>query len=130
MKAILSIKPKYVQNIIAGTKKFEFRKQPLNPAIKQVYIYSSAPQKRIIGYFEVKQIVSDTPENLWERFRKSAGISEDEFFAYYDGRSRGYAISIKNLTVLKKPINPYKYFKKFTPPQSFMYMPERQGRAA
>jgi predicted transcriptional regulator len=95
-----------------------------------VYIYSSAPEKRIIGYFEVKQIFSDTPQNLWARFRKSAGISESEFFAYYDGRSTGYAISIKNLTVLKRPIDPYKHFKKFTPPQSFMYMPERRSSAA
>lgn len=82
------------------------------------------------SYFEVKQIISDTPENLWARFRKSAGISESEFFAYYDGRSTGYAISIKNLTVLKRPIDPYKHFKKFTPPQSFMYVPERRSSAA
>jgi predicted transcriptional regulator len=129
MKVILSIKPKYVKSIVAGSKKYEFRKQPLNPSIKQVYIYSSAPDKRIIGYFEVKQIISDTPQNLWARFRKSAGISESEFFAYYDGRSTGYAISIKNLTVLKRPIDPYKRFKKFTPPQSFMYMPARRGLA-
>lgn len=122
MNALLSIKPKYVKNILAGTKQFEFRKQPLRSSVKRVYIYCSAPEKKIVGYFELRKIIQDTPENLWYRFQKTAGISSGEFFQYYDGKDIGYAISISNLIVLKKPIDPYKRFQNFTPPQSFLYL--------
>lgn len=122
MNALLSIKPKYVKNIIAGTKQFEFRKQPLSPSVKRVYIYCSAPEKKIIGYFELREVIQDTPKNLWHRFKNEAGISSGDFFQYYDGKEVGYAISISNLIVLKKPIDPYKRFENFTPPQSFLYL--------
>lgn len=124
MNAILSIKPKYVKHIIEGTKQFEFRKQPLPKNIERVFIYSSAPEKRIIGYFQVSRVFKDTPKNLWSRFNKKAGISLDEFFEYYDGRQTGYAIGISNLFVLARPIDPYKQFVNFCPPQSFSYVRE------
>jgi predicted transcriptional regulator len=124
MNAILSIKPKYVRHIIDGTKRFEFRKQPLPKAIKRVFIYSSAPEQRIIGHFQISQIVEDTPKNLWNRFSKKAGISSTEFFEYYAGRQTGYAISISKLFLLEQPVDPYKHMDNFNPPQSFSYLRE------
>ena len=40
---LLSIKPEYVNKIIAGTKKYEFRKHLAQGDIQKIIIYSTAP---------------------------------------------------------------------------------------
>ena len=122
MNVILSIKPKYVKHIIDGKKQFEFRKKPLPKSIERIFIYSSAPEKRIVAYFDLLDTFADTPKKLWRRFNKESGISSREFFNYYQGKKIGYAISISNLYILKKTIDPYKKIKNFCPPQSFTYL--------
>ena len=63
--ALLSIRPEYVQQIIEGTKKVEFRKKVFSNTVKKVVVYSSYPQKRIVGYFRVTNIIIDTPLDIW-----------------------------------------------------------------
>ena len=59
---ILSIKPKYVQSILSGEKQYEFRKAIFkNRTIDRVFIYSSAPVKRIVALFEIGTILEDHP---------------------------------------------------------------------
>ena len=65
MDAILSIKPIYAKQILAGTKKVEFRKRSFKEKVRRVYIYASVPVKQIVGYFTFTEIDEDTPANLW-----------------------------------------------------------------
>jgi type I restriction enzyme S subunit len=59
MNVLLSIKPKYANQIVKGNKKYEFRKSVFkNRDLEMVYIYSSSPVKRIIGAFAIKMIFS------------------------------------------------------------------------
>ncbi|HET6989695.1 MAG TPA: ASCH domain-containing protein, partial [Bacteroidia bacterium] len=58
MNVLLSIKPKYAKAIIDGKKKVEFRKLPFKLNVNKVYIYSSAPEQKIIGYFTFDDIIS------------------------------------------------------------------------
>lgn len=122
MNALLSIKPKYVKKIIEGTKKYEFRKAIFKNNVKKVWIYESAPTKKIIGEFYVGIILSDSPEGLWEKLQDESGISEEEFFCYFDGKGKGYALEIKKFKLYKKKINPQETIPDFHPPQSFCYM--------
>lgn len=48
MDAILSIKPVYANQILAGTKKVEFRKRSFKEKVRRVYIYASVPVKQIV----------------------------------------------------------------------------------
>ena len=77
---ILSIKPIYANKILSGDKKVEFRKKKFKKTVDRVYIYSTSPQKAMVGYFTIKNIVEDTPANLWEKFKDIGGIDEDSFF--------------------------------------------------
>ena len=119
---LLSIKPKYVNAILRGEKKFEFRKViPRSKEIENIYIYSSAPIQKIVGKFSLRKIIQAHPEEIWEQCHEYAGISEAEFFQYYDGRVEAYSLCIADLEIFEEAICPYNTFKKFTPPQSFMY---------
>jgi len=121
MNVILSIKPEYAFKIFNGTKLFEFRKAIFkNPAVKKVIVYASSPVQRVIGEFEIDEILNYEKNQLWELTKLHSGISEDFFFQYFKEKQDGYAIRIKNTTMyqhskcLKADFN-------LLPPQSFAY---------
>jgi len=124
MDVLLSIKPKYVEKIIEGTKTYEFRKLVFKTLTEseRVYIYSSSPVKKIIGSFSVETIIEDKPRRLWDLCRNCAGISEKDFYEYFKNKETGFAISIKSLEIFDKPIDPYKNIENFRAPQSYCYI--------
>ncbi|CAN5448101.1 ASCH domain protein [soil metagenome] len=121
MNVLLSIKPKYANAILSGEKLVEFRKLAFKRKIERVYIYSSAPEQKIIGYFTIEDIVSDTPKELWKKFSSVGSISQVDFFEYFANKSIGYSIKIKSVNRFKKSRDPKEIFENFVPPQSFMY---------
>ncbi len=123
MNVILSIRPRYVKLMMEGTKKYEFRKVIFkNKNINNVYIYSTSPVKKIIGSFKIGEIVEDHPERLWDNFENFSGLSAREFFTYFNGVERGFAIRIESFEVFDDPLDPNDLIPGFVPPQSFCYL--------
>jgi predicted transcriptional regulator len=122
MKVLLSIKPQFAEKIFSGEKKFEFRRSIFkNPDIKTVLVYASAPIKKVIGEFEIDEIVYEDIETLWNMTGQQSGISKEYFTAYFTGKDQGYAIKIKNLRKFKTA-KCIRYDYNAAPPQSFMYV--------
>jgi predicted transcriptional regulator len=119
---ILSIKPIYANKILSGDKKVEFRKKKFKKTVDRVYIYSTSPQKTMVGYFTIKNIVEDTPANLWEKFKDIGGIDEDSFFEYYKDNEVGYSIIINEVEQFKAEKDPIEFLENFTAPQSYIYL--------
>ena len=65
-EALLPINPEHVNNIFQGKKKFEFRKVKYSRKIDRIYIYSTYPVMRIVGYVEVLNTLIDKPEKIWK----------------------------------------------------------------
>ncbi len=124
MNVILSIKPKYANAILSGEKKVEFRKASFKQEIEKVFIYSSAPEQRIIGYFTIDEIISDTPKNLWEEFNDVGSIDKFSFFEYFSNKSIGFSIKIKKVNKFRKSLDPKSVIQDFVPPQSYRYCDE------
>ncbi|WP_018391810.1 ASCH domain-containing protein [Bacillus sp. 37MA] len=122
MKVLLSIKPQYVQEIINGNKKFEYRKRIFKKNVESVVIYSTMPVGRIIGEFKIDRIIKDSPVELWNQTARYSGISKDSFLEYFSGRNNGFAIKIKEFVEYDEPINPKELDKDFTAPQSYKYI--------
>lgn len=123
MNVLLSIKPKYVEKILNGEKKFEFRKIVFKDGkkIEKVYIYSTSPVKKIVAYFTIEKIIEDEPEKLWKKCSNSSGVDRDEFFSYFKNKEKGYAIKINDLEEFEEPVDPKSHNPNFRPPQSFCY---------
>ena len=50
MKALLlSIKPEYVEKILQGEKKFEYRKRLAKEDVSYIYVYSTAPSMKVVS---------------------------------------------------------------------------------
>lgn len=78
----------------------------------------------IVGEFEISKILEDTPEKIWEDTEKQSGITKSFYDSYFENRDKAYALKIGNLKKYDNPINPYKIFENFIPPQSFRYLYE------
>ena len=122
MKVLLSIKPKFALKIFEGDKKFEFRKSIFKRAgITKVIVYASAPISKVIGEFEIADIIYEDLGKLWEETYKYAGIDEDYFYEYFAERERGYAIKIHQAKLYDNKLCIREHFG-LTPPQSFAYV--------
>ncbi|WP_342609245.1 ASCH domain-containing protein [Vibrio tritonius] len=123
MKALISIKPEFVEKILSGEKLFEYRKAIFKrPGVQSVVIYSTMPEGKIVGEFTIEQILAKHPEELWEQTKQASGINKKFFDEYFSNREMAYAIEIKDLTIYKEPIDPYKRDCAFKAPQSFKYL--------
>jgi len=124
MDVLLSIKPKYVEEIEKRTKKYEFRKCvfKLFEDTNRVFIYSSPPVKKIVGCFKVGKILEEHLRVLWQELKDFAGIDEEDFFKYFENKERGFAVSIEELNIFKNPIDPKEIKENFRPPQTFSYI--------
>jgi len=122
MNAILSIKPKYVNAILEGDKRYEFRKTSFRREVKEVFVYATKPIGKIVCKFYVGEIIEDKPEKLWENYRNLSGLTEEEFFTYFSGMRKGVAIEIEDVEKFIEPIDPKMIYPKFTPPQSWIYL--------
>jgi predicted transcriptional regulator len=122
MRVLLSIKPEYANKIFDGSKRFEFRRVIFKkPNIKTVVVYASSPVKKVIGEFEIENIISFDPKSLWGITKKYSGISEDFFFEYFSNRKVAHAIRIKSTMKYKEPLSIKDDFN-VIPPQSYGYL--------
>ena len=121
MNILLSIKPEFVNKILSHEKLYEFRKCIFKQEVERIYIYSTYPVKKIVGYFEVTDIICASPEELWELFSEVSGICKNEFFEYYFGVEKGFAIKIDNLVIFDEFID-MDMIDDFKAPQSFCYV--------
>jgi type I restriction enzyme, S subunit len=120
---LMSIKPKFVQAIFDGKKKFEFRRVIFSRRdIEQIIIYSSSPKQKIVGFIRVESILGGSPSSLWDTCKEQAGIDENQFFKYFEGKKYGYAIKIGDIRQFSQEINPRDLDQNFRPPQSFCYL--------
>lgn len=120
---LLSIKPRYIEQILSGEKKYEFRRNIPKQAIGKIYIYASSPVKRIVGIINCDDILEDELNNLWSICKEGGCISKEDFFRYFEGKKVGYAYSVKSFEEFKE----YKKLQEFgikNAPQSFMYIPK------
>lgn len=121
--ALMSIHPRYAHAILDGRKAVEFRKHPLAPDVSHVVVYSTVPDQKVLGYFEVDKQVELSPEALWEQYGDRGLIEKTRFFSYYEGRETGTGILIKRVFRCEHPRSLSDIGVK-TPPQNIQYLSE------
>lgn len=122
MKVLLSVKPEFVEKIFARTKKYEFRKALFKRSgVKYVIIYASAPIKRVVGEFEIDDILSDDVDVVWDKTKKYSGITKAFYKSYFQNRKVANAIKIGHIRKYEKSRQLSDYNIQQAP-QSFCYI--------
>lgn len=123
MNVILSIKPCFCDSIFKGLKLYEYRKKVFKLSdVEKVYVYASKPISKIVGYFTIKRIISDTPSIVWNITHGQGGISKKQFLDYFKGHAVAHAIEIDEVVKLDTPIEPKEAIEDFTAPQNYCYL--------
>ncbi len=120
---LLSIKPKYVDLILAGTKRVELRRSWPSNDIGVMVLYSSAPVQKLVGVAFVDRIEECDFERLWPLAdANGGGVTYDELKAYVAGKKTAFGVMINRVKIAEAQVDPKDLFPDFTPPQSFLYL--------
>jgi predicted transcriptional regulator len=118
---LLSINPEHVENILNGTKLYEFRKVRARAKISKIIIYSTAPEKMVVAEADIEEIIEDTLERVWELTCELSGISRDFYEAYYEGKRQAVAYKLKGVRKYSEPKSLSDFGLQHAP-QSFAYV--------
>lgn len=122
MRVLMSIKPEFVKKIASGEKTFEFRKILFKcSGIKTIVVYASSPVSKIVGEFNIDNILTDEPSKIWYLTHEKSGISKKYFDDYFHGKPIAHAISISSFKKYPYP-RPLSYVNVLRAPQSFCYI--------
>jgi len=122
MKVLLSIKPEFASKIFEGSKKYEYRRTIFKrTGVTTIVVYVSNPIKKVIGEFEIEGIIQEEPQSLWEKTGQQGGISKERFLNYFENKTKGYAIKVRDARMYDAPVPLYKLMVA-SPPQSFAYL--------
>ena len=122
MKAILlSIKPEYVDRILAGTKKYEYRKRLARSSGSVLLIYSTYPIMKVVAKVEILGTICAAPSTLWEQTKSNAGISRKKYREYFHGCKIACAYELGKVEIFDPPRDLSDYNVIFAP-QSFLYV--------
>lgn len=91
---LLSIKPEYSNRILAGTKKFEFRRQVAKRHVDQILIYSTFPEMKVVASVAVLGVLKEAPSKLWQKTKDFSGISHEKYSAYFSQKEFAYAYQL------------------------------------
>ena len=120
-KILISINPEHVENILNGTKKYEYRKIAAKKDISSIIIYETTPVKRIVAEAEIIDVLMFTPEELWAQTKDASGIDKVFFDEYFKGREVAYAYKLGKVKKYEPPKTLLEYGIKAAP-QSFVYI--------
>lgn len=121
-RILLSIHPEHAEAILMGSKGYEFRKVLFKEKVCEVVIYATSPVCRVIGTFEVEDIYSAPPADVWARAKDTAGVTEELFSKYFLNRELAHAIKVRKPVRFLRSKLLSKYLKSNVPPQSFCYL--------
>lgn len=120
-RMLLSINPCHVNNILNGTKRFEYRKLKCKRTVEQIVIYATYPIKSVVAIANVDEIIEGEPNDVWERTKSFSGIDHDFYSKYYEGSMKAVAYKLSHIKEFIPP-KPLSDFGLHTAPQSFAYI--------
>ena len=122
---VLSVKPKYSDNIVKGRKTVELRRRfPTSvPTGTLAFIYSTAPKKALVGFAEIESVAKKRVSTMWRTYRQEICINKRDFDSYFFGQEFGFALRFIKAKPFREAIDLSELRERFgfIPPQSFLY---------
>jgi predicted transcriptional regulator len=123
---LISIKPRYAEEILSGTKTVELRRRFSRnaPLPTRALIYASGSVGGLVGIMNIVEVVNSTPQSVWKRFGTKARVAREEYFAYFEGVDQAFALNIRMLAKFTRIISREEMLETFSihPPQSYRFI--------
>jgi predicted transcriptional regulator len=121
---LMSVKPKYAERLLSGTKLVEIRKKFSRKWLgRRAVLYSSQPQGALVGEATIHSITHGRPDDIWARFENGIGASWEEFKGYTASSGEISAIQLSDICAYRAPVPldqiEYILREDLRPPQSY-----------
>ena len=128
---VLSLKPRFAEAILAGTKTVELRRTtPKIEVPTRALLYATTPVRALLGTCIITSVNLAPLSGLWSEFGSRADLSYHEFKRYFEGVEVGTALTLDEQRPLSKrvPLQDLRARPRgFRPPQSFSYVDTMTG---
>lgn len=128
---MLSLKPRFAEAILAGTKTVEVRRvMPRITIPTLALLYASGSERALVGTCVVRSVARYPADEMWRLHGADTALSKPEFDAYLEGRDCGVALLLERPEPLATPIplHTLRLVNGFRPPQSFAYVCDAQRK--
>ena len=128
---LLSVRPRFAESILAGTKRAEIRRQrPRAHSGTPVIIYATKPLAAVVGTACIDSVYEGTPSCLWEHYYSQIGITREDYDSYTNGVSVLYMMILTKVHRLSCPLTleDIRESTAFQPPRSYRYLDGRTLR--
>jgi len=122
---LLSVRPRFAESILAGTKRVEIRRQ--RPGVQPgtpVIIYATKPVAAVVGTALIDRVYEGSPSDLWVDYHPQMGVTRREFDEYLDGAATAYVLMLTSAQRLSSPLtlDDMRESAAFQPPRSYRYL--------
>lgn len=118
---LMPIRKRFADEIFSGKKLYEYRKSIPKHPVKRVFVYEARGCKKVVGFFDVEEILLNYPDEIWEITGKFSGISPEEFFDYFKDREIAYAYKIALPVKFEIPRS-ISFYGISRPPQNYVWI--------
>jgi predicted transcriptional regulator len=128
---LLSVRPRFAEAILAGSKRIELRRTRPNVADgTRAVLYSSTPTRAVVGAVTIASIEHAKPAVLWPRVAATSGLSLEEYRDYFHGASAAFGLHLRDVLVLRRPVSLGELRNRFAlePAQSFRYLSHERAQ--
>ena len=122
---LLSIKPRFARAILDGRKTVEVRRRfPEVPVGTMVVLYSSSPERAVLGTVRLKRSIRVDPSQVWDTYSGDIDIEEAALADYLAGAEASTVLQIENPETWSQPVTlaALRELLGIEPPQSFRYL--------
>ncbi len=126
---LLSVRPRFAHALLRGTKTVEIRRRfPDVPADTTVVIYSSTPDKAVLGTMRSAGLVRSTPAQIWRDYSTVMELTRAQLTDYLKGASECSVLKLERPLLWERPVPliRLRQILSLEPAQSFRYLSHRQ----
>lgn len=102
---VMSIRPSFARQIFEGKKTVEIRKRFSEKWVgHRITIYASKPEQALVGEATIKNVDTNYPQVIWERYGSEVGCDLAEFLKYCGDSNVVSAIILSEISRLDHPL--------------------------
>jgi predicted transcriptional regulator len=129
---LLSVRPVFARSLLAGTKTAEVRRRfPDLARCTELFVYSSTPDRSVLGSIRLSGIHRTTPSEVWDSYGGEIDIARDELTRYLAGTDDVAVLSVTQPVRWPNavPLESLRTRIGIEPPQSFRYLTQEQAES-
>lgn len=125
----LSVKPRFARALLEGRKTVEVRRKfPEVPAGTVVVLYSTSPERAVLGTVRLKQTTRVDPSEVWGMYADEIDLEQGALTEYLEGALESTLLEVEDPETWTSPVtlSALREVLGVEPPQSFRYLAPEQ----